>query len=73
MEKRFWPAMAAFAALGTLAALTLTGPVRGATLVLLAGFAVKTWIALLRHRQEQAEQSDAGARGHEDAPSRGMD
>jgi fructose-specific phosphotransferase system IIC component len=57
LESRFWQAIGVFAILGGLAALTLTGPVRAATLLFLAGLAAKTWIALLQHRQRERENS----------------
>lgn len=56
MEKRFWPAMGALAVLAMLAAATLSGPIRTVTLVFLGGLAAKTWIALLRDRQERADE-----------------
>ena len=55
MNKRFWAAMGTFAVLGMLAGLTLTGPIRGATLLFLGGLAIKTWIAWLK---EQAKPKD---------------
>jgi hypothetical protein len=46
MNKRFLTAMGTYAALGVLAAFTLDGGLmRNAVWVLLAGLAVKTWIA----------------------------
>lgn len=43
-KRRFHAAMAAFAALGLLAALTLDGKIRLAVLILLAGLALRTVI-----------------------------
>ncbi len=45
MNKRFLPAMATYAVLALLAAVTLDGLLRTAVWILLAGLAVKTWIA----------------------------
>lgn len=67
MENRFWPAIGAFALLAILAASTLSGSVRAATLFFLGGLAVKTYIALLRLRQESADQvSDADDKSGDD-------
>jgi hypothetical protein len=44
-HKRFWPAMGTYAVLSVLAAFTLDGVLRIAVLILMAGLAVKTWIA----------------------------
>ena len=45
-RQRFWSAMAAYAVLATLAAFTLdSGLMRDAVWILLAGLALKTWIA----------------------------
>lgn len=71
MEQRFWPALGALAVLALLSLLTLSGPVRWATLFFLAGLGLKTWIALLRHRQEQAERSAPDTRGPHQAPAGG--
>lgn len=65
MEKRFVPAICTFAILGILAFTTLQGSFRLATLIFLGGLALKTWIALLRHRQEQAESAAANQRGQD--------
>ena len=51
MKPGFWFAMAAYGALALLAAFTLESLFRNAVWVLLAGLAVKTWIARLRERQ----------------------
>jgi hypothetical protein len=46
MDKRFFAAMAAYAAIAALAAFTLDGGVlRNAVWVLMAGLAVKTYVA----------------------------
>jgi hypothetical protein len=50
MNRRFLYAMLTYAALAILAAFTLDGLIRIATLVLLAGFAVKTYLAVLKDR-----------------------
>ncbi len=46
--KRFYLAMAWYAALAILSWFTLDGPIRLATWVVLAGLAVKTYLATLR-------------------------
>ncbi len=45
MKPRFLTAMACYAVLALLAALTMHGPLRTAVWLLLGGLAVKTWIA----------------------------
>ena len=45
MSSRFLLAMAAYAMLALAAALTLDGALRTAVWILMAGLAVKTWIA----------------------------
>jgi hypothetical protein len=45
MNKRLISAMAAYAAIATLAAFTLDGVLRAAVWILMAGLAAKTWIA----------------------------
>jgi len=50
MNRRFLYAMLTYAALAILAASTLDGIIRIATLVLLAGFALKTYLAVLKDR-----------------------
>jgi hypothetical protein len=46
MQKKYWTAMATYAALAVLAAFTLDGGLlRNAVWVLMAGLAVKTYIA----------------------------
>jgi hypothetical protein len=55
MERRFWRAIGTLAVLAGMAATTLGGPIRIATLIFLGGIAVKTWIALLQRRQEDNE------------------
>jgi hypothetical protein len=51
MSLRFRTAMFTFSALGLLAFITLSGKIRLATLILLGGFAAKTWLAEMRRRQ----------------------
>jgi len=50
MRNRLILAFLAYAVIGTLAALTLTGKFRAAVLLLLAALAVKTWIASISGR-----------------------
>jgi hypothetical protein len=50
MVNRLMLALGAYLILGVLATATLTGGIRLAILILLAGLAAKTWIA---HRMEQ--------------------
>ena len=50
MNRRFLYAMLTYAALAILAVFTLDGVIRIATLVLLGGFALKTYLALLKSR-----------------------
>ena len=45
-------AITIYAGLALLAGLTLSDPLRTVVLVVLAGFALKTWIGVLRERQE---------------------
>ena len=45
MTKRLLAALAAYAAISTLAAFTLDGALRVAVWILMAGLALKTWIA----------------------------
>jgi hypothetical protein len=45
MNKRLISAMAAYAVIAMLAGFTLTGLLRNAVWILMAGLAVKTWIA----------------------------
>ncbi len=45
MDKRFYSALAAYAALAIMAAVTLDGLLRTTVWIFLAGLAVKTWIA----------------------------
>jgi hypothetical protein len=47
---RFRNAMLIYAGLGVLAALTLSGKILIATLIILGLFAVKTWLAVLKDR-----------------------
>jgi hypothetical protein len=48
MKRRFFFAMLTYALLAVLAGLTLDGLIRIATLVLLGGFALKTYLAVLK-------------------------
>ena len=50
MNRRFRYAMLAYVALAILASLTLDGLIRIATLVVLGGFALKTYLAVLKSR-----------------------
>ena len=50
MNRRFLYAMLTYAALAILAVFTLDGIIRIATLVFLAGFALKTYLAVLKGR-----------------------
>lgn len=53
LKPRFQRAMAAFAALGVLAALTLDGKIRLATLIFLAGLALRTAIHYMARRDTE--------------------
>lgn len=50
MNRRFVYAILTYVALAILAVITLNGIIRIATLVLLAGFALKTYLAVLKSR-----------------------
>ena len=50
MNRRFLYALLIYAVLAILATLTLDGIIRIATLVLLGGFALKTYLAVLKDR-----------------------
>ena len=50
MNRRFLYAMATYVALAILAVFTLDGLIRKATLVLLAGCALKTYLAVVKSR-----------------------
>jgi hypothetical protein len=50
MNRRFLYAMLIYAALAVLAIFTLDGIIRLATLVLLGGFALKTYLAVVKDR-----------------------
>jgi hypothetical protein len=50
MNRRFLYAMLTYVALAILAVFTLDGLIRIATLVLLGGFALKTYLAVLKGR-----------------------
>ena len=51
MKRRFLYAMLTYAALAILAGLTLTGNIRLGTCLILGLFAFKTWLAVLRDRE----------------------
>jgi len=51
-RSRFYLALGAYGILGVLAAATLEGPLRLATLIFLAGLALKTWLVVLRRDAE---------------------
>ena len=50
MGRRFWYAMGTYLSLALLALFTLDGLIRMAILVLLGGFALKTYLAVLKDR-----------------------
>ena len=50
MNRRFVYAILTYVALAILAVITLNGIIRIATLVLLGGFALKTYLAVLKDR-----------------------
>jgi hypothetical protein len=50
MNRRFLYAILTYAALAILAVVTLEGPIRIATLVFLGGFALKTYLDVLKSR-----------------------
>lgn len=52
LKPRLRWAMGAYVALAALAMTTLDGAILGATLILLAGLALKTWIAVLKEKQQ---------------------
>lgn len=53
----FETALTAYAVLALLAGLTLDDPIRLATMVLLCGLALKTYIGRLRRKQEEADEA----------------
>ena len=58
----FQVALTIYAGLCLLAGFSLEGPLRTVVIVVLAGFAFKTWIGKLREQQEQNEdQPEKGA------------
>jgi hypothetical protein len=59
----FQTALTVYAALALLAAFSLHDPARLVVIVVMAGFALKTWIGRLRERQEAA--STRGGEGEE--------
>ena len=52
MNRRFAATLAVYAILGILASLTLDGEFRIGTLIFLGGIALKTWLAVLKQRQD---------------------
>lgn len=58
-KKKLILAMACYAALATMAGATLDGNLRLVVWIVLAGLALKTWIADLRLRTEREEPPDA--------------
>lgn len=60
MKLRLSTALLILGSIGAMALMTLTGTLRAAVLVLLAGLAVKTWIADLKRKQELAEEEVEG-------------
>ena len=52
MDRRFKYAMFAYAVLAILAAFTLEGVIRTATWVALGGFALKTYLVVLKNRAD---------------------
>ena len=71
MNKRFWAAMAAYAAIAILAAFTLDGGLlRNGVWVLMAFFAVKSYIA---YRAGWTQSSDREHDGHAGKESTGED
>jgi hypothetical protein len=58
-RKKLYLAFICYAILGALAGFTLDGPFRLAVWIFLGGLAVKTWIAALRHEEEDSSDADA--------------
>ena len=52
MNRKFAVAMTTYAAFAVLAFFTLDGTIRLATWVFLGGFALKTWLVVLKERQD---------------------
>ena len=52
MNRRFAAALATYAALAIVAAITLEGKILYATWILLGGIALKTWLAVLKQRAD---------------------
>jgi hypothetical protein len=52
MDRRFIAAMSTYAVLALLAGFTLSGDVRLATLIFLGGIALKTWLVVLKRRED---------------------
>jgi uncharacterized membrane protein len=56
--KRFYAALAIYAVLAILAGFTLGGSIRLATLVFIAGLAVKTYLHYLRERRSDSSSCE---------------
>jgi hypothetical protein len=52
MNLRFIAAMSAYALLAILAGFTLSGDIRIVTWIVLGGIAIRTWLVVLKRRQE---------------------
>lgn len=66
MHSRFAAAIACYAALAIVAALTLDRPLREAVVVLMIGLAVKTWIAWKQQELRDAETNPLPSDTRED-------
>jgi diacylglycerol kinase len=56
VNNRFYLALASYAVLGLMAAVTLEGPFRLAIWVFLGGLALKTWLVTLREKEQDKEE-----------------
>jgi hypothetical protein len=52
MNRKFAVTLASYAGLAILAFFTLDGKIRLATWIFLGAFAFKTWLVVLKHRQD---------------------
>jgi len=52
MDLRFVAAMSCYAVLAILAGFTLTGDIRLVTWIVLGGIAIRTWLVVLKRKQE---------------------
>jgi hypothetical protein len=52
MNRRFTAALAVYLALAVMAGFTLDGPIRWATWIFLGGMALKTWLVVLKRRED---------------------